>query len=50
MVTLNRRREKWEAAKDERLRLVPEVQPEIVEHEFIVEEIIHMHEEIIRTD
>jgi hypothetical protein len=50
MVTINRRREKWEGAKDERVKLIPEVVPEIVEHEFILEEIIHIHEEIIRTD
>ncbi len=50
MTTVNRRRNKWEQEKEDRFRLVPHVEPEIVEHEFIVEEIIHMHEEIIRTD
>ena len=50
MTTLNRRRAKWNGCRDERLILVPERVPEIIEHEFVVEEIIHIHEEIIRTD
>jgi hypothetical protein len=50
MATVNRRREAFEADKDQRERLVPVVQPVIVEHEFIIEEIIHTQEEIISTD
>lgn len=50
MATVNRRREAYEGDKDQRERLVPTVQPVIVEHEFIIEEIIHTQEEIISTD
>ena len=50
MGTLNRRRTKWEELKEERLRLVPHVEPEIIEHEFILEEIIHMQEDVLRSD
>ncbi len=50
MATVNKRREAYEADKDQRERLVPPVTPVIVEHEFIIEEIIHTQEEIISTD
>ncbi len=50
MSTLNRRRATWDSMKTEREKLVPYVEPVIVEHEFVIEEIIHTTEEILNTD
>ena len=50
MTTINRRRAAWEATKAERDQLVPPAETVIVEHEFIIEEIIHTQEELINTD
>ncbi len=50
MSTINRRRSLWESQKEEREKLVPSVESVIVEHEFIIEEILNTHEEIINTD
>lgn len=50
MATVNRRRQIWDDLKAEREALRPEIEPVIVEHEFIIEEIIHTHEEMLNLD
>jgi hypothetical protein len=50
MNTVNRRRQTWEDIKNERLILLPETEPVMIEHEFIIEEILHTQEEILNMD
>jgi hypothetical protein len=50
MATINRRRQIWADLKSERDVLIPEVETKIVEHEFIIEEILHTQEEVLNAD
>lgn len=50
MVIVNRGRVDWEIFEKERESLVPSTVPVYVEHEYIIEEIIHTVEELLKMD